>query len=224
VSDSGIGIAPEVRDRIFEPFFTTKPTGRGTGLGLSTVYGIVKQSDGYVWTYSEIGRGTTMNVYLPSASAPARVAEQDGESVAPEAGAEITKPRSPVQPGSRGITVLVADDEESLRRAAVRILSGAGYRVLDAADGESALAVAAAASTPVDVLLTDVVMPGMGGVDLATRLSAREPKLRVIYMSGYPQRHLADEAGLPGGHAFVEKPFSVDSLLEALSSPRRVRK
>ena len=222
ISDTGVGIAPEIRDRVFEPFFTTKPVGRGTGLGLSTVYGIVKQSDGYVWLYSETGRGTTMHVYLPCALPPALLAEPEGDAVAPTAlhSEKRAIPSVPIAAGSRGITVLVADDEEALRRAAVRILSGAGYRVLDAADGESALAVAAAASTRVDVLLTDVVMPGMGGVALASRLAEREPRLRVIYMSGYPQRHLAGEAGLPGGHAFIEKPFSVDSLLEALNEPR----
>jgi signal transduction histidine kinase/CheY-like chemotaxis protein len=222
ISDSGVGIAPEIRDRVFEPFFTTKPVGRGTGLGLSTVYGIVKQSDGYVWLYSESGLGTTMHVYLPCAVAPAFMDETEGDATAPAARHSVGKATSrvPVPAGSRGITVLVADDEEALRRAAVRILSGAGYRVLDAADGESALAVAAAASTRVDVLLTDVVMPGMGGVALASRLAEREPRLRVIYMSGYPQRHLAGEAGLPGGHAFIEKPFSVDSLLQAMSEPR----
>jgi two-component system cell cycle sensor histidine kinase/response regulator CckA len=246
VSDTGTGISPEIAERIFEPFFTTKPVGRGTGLGLSTVYGIVKQSDGYVWPYSESGRGTSMHVYLPCVAAPAtaiahatrltpeapmiraRASSADagpgGTPSAAGGGAPFTELRTApgtVPPATEAetpeeITVLVADDEPALRTAASRVLSAGGYKVLEAANGEQALALASAWAGRVDVLLTDVVMPGMGGVDLVARISAIDPAIRVIYMSGYPQSHLEAMGGLAGGHAFIDKPFGLDALLAAV--------
>jgi hypothetical protein len=250
VSDTGTGISPEIAERIFEPFFTTKPVGRGTGLGLSTVYGIVKQSDGYVWPYSEAGHGTSMHVYLPCVPAPAaaahaprltpeapmiraRAGRADPVRVAARAGATATEPASaptpfaePATPAGGGAlieagmagsaTVLIADDEASLRTAASRVLRAGGYRVLEAANGIEALALASATPGRVDVLLTDVVMPGMGGVDLVARLSKLDPAIRVVYMSGYPQSHLEAMGGLAGGHAFVDKPFGLDTLLAAV--------
>jgi hypothetical protein len=246
VSDSGTGISPEVVERIFEPFFTTKPVGRGTGLGLSTVYGIVKQSDGYVWPYSEIGHGTSMHVYLPCVAAPAAPAAHTSR-LTPQAvgrplvGAAVAAARPPGATSSsassmaagslpagpmagapranghhRAVTVLVADDEAALRSAAVRVLRAGGYEVLEAGNGEDALAVAATHGRRVDVLLTDVVMPGMGGVELAARAAARDPAIRVVYMSGYPQSHLEAVGGLAGGHAFLDKPFGLDTLLAAV--------
>jgi len=250
VSDTGTGISPDVAERIFEPFFTTKPVGRGTGLGLSTVYGIVKQSDGYVWPYSEVGLGTSMHVYLPCVAAPestvahtprltpqatairASIDAQSlgagrlraGQSPAVDA-AVVREPATPAAPvavtphasGPRGaVTVLVADDEAALRTAAARVLRAGGYNVLQASNGEEALAVAAAHPGRVGVLLTDVVMPGIGGVELAARVVARDPAIRVVYMSGYPQSHLEAVGGLPGGHAFVDKPFGLDTLLAAV--------
>ena len=250
VSDTGTGISPEIAERIFEPFFTTKPVGRGTGLGLSTVYGIVKQSDGYVWPYSEAGHGTSMHVYLPCVPAPeaaahpprltpaapmirARVGEADAVRVAarggaismepPAAGTPFAEPATPSADGAlieagtaSSATVLIADDEASLRTAASRVLRAGGYRVLEAANGIEALALASASPGRVDVLLTDVVMPGMGGVDLVARLSKLDPAIRVVYMSGYPQSHLEAMGGLAGGHAFVDKPFGLDTLLAAV--------
>jgi two-component system, cell cycle sensor histidine kinase and response regulator CckA len=246
VSDSGMGISPDVVERIFEPFFTTKPVGRGTGLGLSTVYGIVKQSDGYVWPYSEVGHGTSMHVYLPCVAAPVavaptprltpqsalirppveatvaslrpRVSTSSSVSPAPVGGAMADPMRGAPQTNGhrRAITVLVADDEAALRSAAARALRVGGYDVLEAGSGEEALAVAAAHGGRIDVLLTDVVMPGIGGVELAARAGARDPAIRVVYMSGYPQSHLEAVGGLAGGHAFLDKPFGLDTLLAAV--------
>jgi two-component system, cell cycle sensor histidine kinase and response regulator CckA len=219
VSDTGTGISPEVLERIFEPFFTTKPVGRGTGLGLSTVYGIVKQSEGYVWPYSEVGRGTSMHVYLPCAPAPVPAGEGPAKTAPAPASRPVALPVVPAAAAHPRVkkTVLVADDEPALRLAAERILRRAGYRVLAAAAGDEALAVAEADGGRVDVLVTDVVMPRVGGVELAARLGAREPGLRVVYMSGYPQSHLALAGALAGGHAFVDKPFDVERLLAAVA-------
>jgi PAS domain S-box-containing protein len=252
VSDTGTGISREIAERIFEPFFTTKPVGRGTGLGLSTVYGIVKQSDGYVWPYSEVGHGTSMHVYLPCVAAPAP-AISHAQRLTPEApmirarasmpapttpagvserafreaprrtdaaaaGTVAERPSGPgLAPGMpEAITVLVADDEAALRAAASRVLRAGGYKVLEAANGDEAIALAAAGPGRIDVLLTDVVMPGIGGVELVARLSAIDPMIRVVYMSGYPQSHLEAMGGLAGGHAFVDKPFGLDALLAAV--------
>ena len=241
VSDSGGGIAPEVRERIFEPFFTTKPVGKGTGLGLSTVYGVVKQSDGYIWVYSEIGQGTSMHVYLPSVAAPdpaengerrtssgtSTVVSHDGAGRrhSPKSGTHRS-PREgatgdsagrgrPTASGGRVLTVLVADDEPALRTTAARVLRDAGYRVVDAESGEQALALAADGA--IDILLTDVVMPGIGGVALAERVQVSHPQVRVVYMSGFPQNHLISSGKLRGGHAFVEKPFTAEGLRVAVA-------
>jgi two-component system, cell cycle sensor histidine kinase and response regulator CckA len=210
----------------------------------------VKQSDGYVWPYSEAGHGTSMHVYLPCVPAPevaahpprltpaapmirARVGEADAVRVAARAGAISMEPPAggtpcaePAIPSGDGAlieageagstTVLIADDEASLRTAASRVLRAGGYRVLEAANGIEALALASASPGRVDVLLTDVVMPGMGGVDLVARLSKLDPAIRVVYMSGYPQSHLEAMGGLAGKHAFVDKPFGLDTLLAAV--------
>jgi two-component system cell cycle sensor histidine kinase/response regulator CckA len=222
VSDTGVGISPEVRDRIFEPFFTTKAVGKGTGLGLSTVYGIVKQSEGYVWVYSELGHGTSVRVYLPSVPAPEPVV---GESDDDRSGAhrhpaddEGRQDQAKVGPRRDGppLTVLVAEDEDALRVTASRVLRDAGYRVIDVENGERALALAG--DIAVDVLLTDVIMPGIGGVVLAERMQMRQPRVRVVYMSGYPQTHLVSSGHLRGGHAFVEKPFTAAELRRAVAN------
>jgi two-component system, cell cycle sensor histidine kinase and response regulator CckA len=253
VSDTGTGISREIAERIFEPFFTTKPVGRGTGLGLSTVYGIVKQSDGYVWPYSEVGHGTSMHVYLPCVAAPApsvthtprltpeapliraRASSRGGTDASSRGGTDASsragapaaahipahasarrRAPEPGTPAGEAITVLVADDEAALRTAASRVLRAGGYEVLEAANGDEALALAAAWPGRIDVLLTDVVMPGVGGVELVARISAADPTIRVVYMSGYPQSHLEAMGGLAGGHAFVDKPFGLDALLAAV--------
>jgi CheY-like chemotaxis protein len=236
ISDTGAGIAPEVRDRIFEPFFTTKPVGKGTGLGLSTVYGIIKQSEGYIWVYSEVGHGTTMHVYLPAAPPPegpsgidikavdeatpvglsasgAHPALSDAEAAASAADAR----HAGVADGAASAPlVLVVEDEDALRRLAVRTLRDAGYRVIDAESEERALALAS--ETAVDVLLTDVIMPGIGGVALADRLKEMQPRLRVVYMSGYPRAHLISNGQLGETHDFVAKPFMASELREAVEN------
>ena len=197
VSDTGHGMDKETRERAFEPFFTTKPAGRGTGLGLSTVYGIVKQSGGFIWIYSEVGRGTTVRMYFPPVEVPESHAASDEPAAAPTDGAE---------------TVLLAEDEEPVRKLASRVLRRSGYTVLEATDGEDAVRVAEAFSGPIHLLLSDVVMPRMGGRDLAAKLLASRPDLRVLYMSGYTEEAVARHGVLDPGTAFLEKPFTADGL------------
>ena len=199
VSDTGHGMDRETRERAFEPFFTTKPAGRGTGLGLSTVYGIVKQSGGFIWIDSEAGRGTTVRIYLPPVDEPARQAAPPAPEAVPTGGAE---------------TVLLAEDEETVRRLARRVLERGGYTVLEASDGEEALRVAESYRGPIHLLVTDVVMPRLGGRDLAARLLARRPGLRVLYVSGYTEEAVQRHGVLDPGTGFVEKPFTADLLAE----------
>jgi PAS domain S-box-containing protein len=196
VTDTGVGMSKDVQARIFEPFFTTKEAGKGTGLGLATVYGIVKQSDGYIWVYSEPGQGTTFRIYLP------RVA---GEADAPLAAA-------PVVATGGSETILLVEDDEPLRRLARQVLERHGYTVLDAADPEQALAVAAHVGV-VQLLLTDVVMPGMGGRELAERLLRERPGLKVLYISGYADDAIAHHGMLTPGAELLQKPYGSEMLL-----------
>ncbi len=197
VSDTGCGMDTETQSRIFEPFFTTKPEGRGTGLGLSTVYGIVKQSDGYIWVYSEPGRGTTFKIYLP------RV---DQEATAVEPGeATVEAPR-----GTE--TVLLVEDQEMVRDMVREALEMSGYAVLAASGGADALALAAGHRGPIHLLVTDVVMPGMSGRELAERLSTVRPTLRVLFMSGYTDDAISRHGILEEGVTFLQKPFTPDAL------------
>jgi CheY-like chemotaxis protein len=202
VSDDGSGMDEATKSRIFEPFFTTKPPGRGTGLGLSTVYGIVKQSGGNIWLYSEPGKGTTFKVYLPAIDA---VPEDIGK-VAP---ADTARP-------VRG-TVLVVEDDEQLRRLTHRALAGRGYTVLEADRGATALDIARRHTGPIDLLLTDVIMPDTNGRKLAETIRALRPTVRVLYMSGYPDGAIATHGMLEPGIAYLAKPFTTEAIL------RRVR-
>ncbi|GAA2518675.1 PAS domain-containing hybrid sensor histidine kinase/response regulator [Winogradskya humida] len=199
VCDSGRGMTPDVIERAFEPFFTTKPNHEATGLGLATVYGIVSQAGGSVGIVSSPGVGTTVTVLLPSCSSPVAV---------PSA--------SPADVDGRGETLLVVEDEAALRDVAGRILSGAGYRVLAADDGPMALELAALHEGAIDLLLSDVVMPGMLGNELAERLVDARPDTRVLYMSGYAQPVLASQGTLDPGVALLEKPFTAEDLLSAV--------
>jgi len=197
VTDTGCGMDPQTQARVFEPFFTTKEKGKGTGLGLSTVYGIVKQSGGSIWVYSEPGKGTTFKIYLPREAAGATV---------PAA----RPPAIPIRTGTE--TVLVVEDEEALRRVAARALAAAGYSVLSAADGEEALRAVAQHSGAIDLLVTDVVMPGMGGATLAQELTVRRPELKILYMSGYTDDAIVRHGVLEAGIHFLAKPFTAPDV------------
>jgi len=201
VSDTGVGIDPAIRGQIFDPFFTTKPVGQGTGLGLATVYGIVMQLGGTLRVDSTLGRGSTFDIYIPL--------DEDATtdaSVAPTA-------RAPAV--GDGLTVLLVEDEPALRGLAARVLKGVGYRLIVAADGNAALAAARAHAGDIDLLVSDVVMPGMSGIDVATTLLAERPQMRVLLLSGYPQRAAPESAVLLGDVPFLMKPFVPDDLLAA---------
>ncbi len=202
VSDTGSGIETSVLPHIFEPFFTTKPPGKGTGLGLSTVYGVVRQSGGFVNVYSELGQGTTFKIYLPRVEAEVRE----------PAPAEM----APVRPAG-GETVLVVEDEAALRELIARVLGGLGYEVLVAGSGQEALALVGGRQEPPDLLLTDVVLPGgMQGNRLAEELRLIWPDLRVLYMSGYTRNAIVHGGRLDEGVSFLEKPFTPDRLVKAV--------
>jgi two-component system cell cycle sensor histidine kinase/response regulator CckA len=197
ISDTGLGMSQEVQARIFEPFFTTKGVGEGTGLGLATVYGIVKQNAGDIWVYSEEGHGTTFKVYLP------RVASVRVPLARPAALAEIPT-------GTE--TILVAEDNAEVREMVRRVLRGQGYRVLEARNGAEALQVVADASSPIHLLLTDVVMPEVGGSVLADQLMALRPGIKVLYMTGYAGHTVAHLGEQDAGMAILEKPFGPPAL------------
>jgi two-component system, cell cycle sensor histidine kinase and response regulator CckA len=201
VHDTGVGMDEATRERIFEPFFTTKGE-LGTGLGLSTVYGIVKQSGGQVTVVSEPGKGTTFEVYLPAASATALRRNPAGVLGGGRLGGHES--------------VLLVEDEPSVRRILKKILVGAGYLVLEAANAEEALRLSSERRGDVDLLLTDVVMPGKTGRQLAERLLVERPSLKVIYMSGYAPSEVPAVAGLKDRHAFIQKPIRPVQLLSKL--------
>ena len=201
VSDTGIGMDSETLAHIFEPFYTTKESGRGTGLGLSTVYGIVKQSGGYIWVYSEPGKGSTFKVYLP------RVEEvPQGEPAKP-----------PSLPQHRGTeTILLVEDEEAVRDLVRTILSGHGYHVIVARDPIHAGEIAAKFPGEIHLLLTDVVMPGIGGRELAASVQRNRPGIRVLYMSGYTENVITSGGMLEEGLSFLQKPFSPSVLVQKI--------
>jgi PAS domain S-box-containing protein len=200
VTDTGVGMTADTVAHIFEPFYTTKESGRGTGLGLSTVYGIVKQSGGYIWVYSEPGKGTTFKVYLP------RVMDAIPSSTAAE------MPSSTPPKGRE--TILLVEDEPAVRELIQMVLSERGYTVLEALAPEDAERLAGNNGAEIQLLLTDVVMPGMSGRDLAKRLTARHPHLRVLYMSGYTFNVIAQDGTLEEGISFLQKPFTPQVLTE----------
>jgi PAS domain S-box-containing protein len=198
VSDSGIGMDQETLSHIFEPFFTTKELTKGTGLGLSTVYGIVKQSGGSVFVYSEVGRGTTFKIYLPRVDQPVSGAVDQPTAVETLRGSE---------------TVLVVEDESAVRRLIDEALRKYGYRVLEAAHGEEAVRIAQDRTTRIRLVITDVVMPGMSGRELASRLSEHQPDLRVLYMSGYTDDAVVRHGLVDASMFFLQKPFTPGSLV-----------
>jgi two-component system, cell cycle sensor histidine kinase and response regulator CckA len=201
VSDTGCGMDEVTRARIFEPFFTTKEVGKGTGLGLSTVYGIIKQSGGYIWVYSELGIGTTFKIYLPRIKRDVDV-EESTESDAKTARALDT--------------VLLVEDEAVLRNLAQEILEMSGYRVLVAATGEEALHISKQHEGEIHLLLTDVVMPGISGPELETKLKAQRPAIKVLFMSGYTDEAIVQHGVLNENVDFIQKPFTAISLLKKI--------
>jgi two-component system cell cycle sensor histidine kinase/response regulator CckA len=205
VSDTGIGMSAETVAHIFEPFYTTKENGRGTGLGLSTVYGIVKQSGGYIWVYSELNHGTTFKVYLP------RVDE-----AVESAAAAASKPAAPAKELSGRETILLVEDEPELRELTRTVLATRGYNVIEAmsAEGAERLASDRRDGAKIHLLLTDVIMPGVSGRELAKRVVARQPSVRVLYMSGYTYNVIAENGTLERGVAFLQKPFTPSALVE----------
>jgi PAS domain S-box-containing protein len=199
ISDTGAGMDAETQSHIFEPFFTTKGP-KGTGLGLSTVYGIVKQSGGYIWVYSEAGKGTTFKIYLP------RVAE----SVESPVQVVVQTESGAVEPGTE--TILLVEDEANLRYLARQYLEKLGYRVIEAADGAVAMQIAVAHEGMIHLLLTDVIMPGMNGRELAQRISEIRPNTKVLYMSGYTENVIGRNGTLDAGIRLLQKPFTLRDL------------
>ncbi|HUE85085.1 MAG TPA: ATP-binding protein, partial [Vicinamibacterales bacterium] len=208
VSDTGGGMTAETREHLFEPFFTTKKAGEGTGLGLSTIYGVVKQSGGHIWVDSEPDHGTTFKVYLP---------RSDGQIALPGSNPPIAAR------GDRGLeTVMLVEDEPVVRQLSKRFLDHAGYRVLEAADGDEAERLFRRHAGTIDLVITDVVMPDCGGVELVSRLQRKAPTLRVLYMSGYTDPSGVMKTAIDGGR-FIQKPFTAQEFVrrvrEALDAP-----
>jgi CheY-like chemotaxis protein len=196
VTDNGSGMDAQTQSRIFEPFFTTKPTGQGTGLGLATVYGIIRQSGGYIWVYSEPGHGTTFKVYLPMLEEPRADA--------------IDRP----QTNAQAPTLLIVEDEEMVRRWIVRVLTREGYDCLEARNGIDALRLLEQRGGRVDLIVSDVVMPEMGGQALAGRVEELGYQVPVLFMSGYTDDEVLRRGLLEPGSRMIEKPMQVEVLLQ----------
>jgi CheY-like chemotaxis protein len=211
VADTGHGISPEIMPRIFEPFFTTKDVGKGSGLGLSTVYGVVKQSGGCLTVSSEPGKGAAFGIYLPRASELPEYRTSAPSVAASSTGTE---------------TLLLVEDEAIVRHLVCEILRESGYTVLSAASGADALKITAAHSQPIDLLITDVVMPEMSGPELANTLRRARGEMRVLYMSGYTDDAVLVRQGLPETCAFIRKPYTPLQFLQKVretldAAPRR---
>jgi len=204
VTDNGVGMDEKTKAHIFEPFFTTKEKGKGTGLGLATVYGVVKQSGGYVWVYSEPGQGTTFKIYLP------RIAEE-----VPIGGQDAVPDVRPMPKGSE--VILLVEDEAGVRELAREYLEMSNYTVLVAADGHTALELAAMHAGPIHLLMTDVVMPGIGGRELADRMTRLRPEIKVLYMSGYTEQAVSQQGILGDDAVLLQKPFTLATLASKLS-------
>jgi CheY-like chemotaxis protein len=202
VSDTGTGIETKVLPRIFEPFFTTKPKDQGTGLGLATVYGIAKRFDGHVTVYTEMGIGTTFKVYLPRSAGQAGRAASGVQAV-------------PVAGGTE--TLLVCEDDETIRQLMCRVLTERGYQVLSAENSQKGIELAARHEGPIDLLVTDVIMQGMSGGQMAQQLKAQRPNMRILYVSGYTSDVVEQHGVLESGIQFLQKPFTAEDLA------RRVR-
>jgi CheY-like chemotaxis protein len=209
VTDTGCGIAPDDHPHVFEPFFTTKPVGQGTGLGLAVVHGIITQSGGHI-EFDSSAAGTSFRIYLPAAPDDARPVDVG------------SRPGEPLQPGRE--TILLVEDEEAVRRLSAKVLERAGYRVISAADGVEAIRAAGAHEGRIDLLVTDVVMPGMSGNHLASLFRTRDPEIRVLFVSGYTPDAVLRHGVREGELAFLQKPFSPAALAsrvrEVLDAPQ----
>jgi CheY-like chemotaxis protein len=200
VADAGTGMDAEVQSHIFEPFFTTKEMGKGTGLGLATVYGVIKQSGGYIFVESEPGRGAQFKIFLP------RV----------EGSAIELEPAAPSQKTHGSRTILIAEDEAALRKLTRNTLKHLGYAVLGASNGTEAIEIASRCNSHIDLLLTDVVMPGMSGRELAQRLASTRPDMKILYMTGYTDGVIAEHGVLEAGISVLRKPFTHAQLIQSL--------
>jgi CheY-like chemotaxis protein len=201
VTDTGCGMDAKTQARIFEPFFTTKEQGKGTGLGLATVYGVIKQSGGYIWVYSEIGCGTTFKIYLPKITAKIE---------------ELAALKPIPAPASGSETILFVEDEQSVRELVREYLSARGYSVLEASDGIQALDIASAHPGAIQLLITDVVMPRLSGRELASQVATARRNLKVLYISGYTDDSIFRHGVLEGGMEFLQKPFNLRTLAQKI--------
>ena len=209
VTDTGTGMDEETQAHIFEPFFTTKEKGKGTGLGLATVYGIVKQSGGFIWVYSELSKGTSFKIYLP------RVDEKQVPCGAPRPVAELPK-------GTE--TILLTEDEQDVREIAREFLESGGYQVIEAQNGNDAIRLAAQYGDEIDLLVTDMVMPGITGQELAERLQQEHPGLSVVFMSGYSEHAAMEMANADPSVRLMTKPFNRSTILRAVGEILQSRK
>jgi CheY-like chemotaxis protein len=203
VSDTGCGMDETIQSQIFEPFFTTKGVGHGTGLGLSTVYGIVKQSEGNIFVYSEPGKGTTFKIYFPRVGAKAEA---------------LVSSHVEVEPRGRSETILVVEDDKTLRELTIKLLLDGGYRVIEAKDGEEALRIMKASEAAIDLLLTDVIMPQKCGPELVKQIEEGHPETRVVFMSGYSDDMVKRRGLCMQEGSFLEKPFTKRALLAKVYS------
>jgi PAS domain S-box-containing protein len=199
VSDNGVGIEEEALQHIFEPFYTTKEVGKGTGLGLATVYGIVKQSNGFIWVYSEVGKGTTFKIYFPRVDEICRLEETSAEAEDVPGGSE---------------TILLVEDEEAVRNLARQILESCGYKIIEARNGIEALSLCQNSDSQIDLLITDVVMPKMGGRELAEKISQLNPQIRQLFMSGYTDDAIIRQGMITEDMNFIQKPFTFETLAQ----------